>query len=329
MTDDGPDAYVSVPPGPPGSWEVFTASIRGAAHDAIGLPLQDAVGCTVSRAPLASPLVMAVADGHGDRRHYRSAQGARFAVEVATRLGSELAPGVAGARTPRDVEQVIAAELVPAVVGRWREAVESDLAENPLSEEEAKLGHRDPTIAYGTTLLVAVVAFPWLAAAQIGDGDTVVIMPDGTVDAPVPGDPSLDGRQTTSLCQVDAERAFRSAVWDLQGRPFSMLMLATDGFGNSQTHARWQELVGRDLQRFAVEHGPEWIGAQLPLWAARCASQEGSGDDTSVALLLWRDAAAIPLQPGPTEVLSGDPGTIAGSPGKSRRARWRDSRPLR
>jgi hypothetical protein len=39
---------------------------------------------------------------------------------------------------------------------------------------------------------------------QIGDGDIMGIQPDGRPLLPVPGDPSLDGQQTTSLCGARA-----------------------------------------------------------------------------------------------------------------------------
>jgi hypothetical protein len=42
----------------------------------------------------------------------------------------------------------------------------------------------------------------------------------------------------------------------------------------------------------AAEHGEEWIGAQLPRWVERCASGEGSGDDTTVAIAIADPAAA-------------------------------------
>ena len=44
--------------------------------------------------------------------------------------------------------------------------------------------------------------------------------------------------------------------------------------------------MGGNLARLAAERGADWVGAQLPVWAARCASAEGSGDDTALGLLL-------------------------------------------
>src|SRR5207248_3596518 len=60
------------------TWQVITGSARGAAHRASGLPNQDAV----SSQDGPGGVVVAIADGHGHRRHFRSADGAALAVDV-------------------------------------------------------------------------------------------------------------------------------------------------------------------------------------------------------------------------------------------------------
>ena len=73
--------------------------------------------------------------------------------------------------------------------------------------------------------------------------------------------------------------------------PLRALLLATDGYGNSQAEEPWQPGVGRDIAELAAGHDHGWFG-QLPGWAERCASAEGSGDDTTIALLLRPKVAA-------------------------------------
>jgi len=176
---------------------------------------------------------------------------------------------------------------VPGLIGRWQEAVADDLAETPLTgDEQQMLAADEPIIAYGSTLLLAVLAAPWLVLCQIGDGDMVLVSADGVASVPVPHDPRLDGHSTTSLCQFDAADAFRIAVLNLPDSPVAALLLATDGFGNAQAADPWYQPVGGNLARLAAERGADWVGAQLPVWAARCASAEGSGDDTALGLLL-------------------------------------------
>ena len=273
-------------------WHLLTASAQGAAHRAGGLPNQDAVGSRGDPRVGAAPLVVTVADGHGDPRHFRSGRGSRLAVDVACELGSRAGAPITAAAGAEAVRQVLTGWLVPGIVEGWRAAVAGDLAQHPLSAAELAQRHPgDPAvIAYGSTLLLAVRAGRWLALAQIGDGDVLLVGGDGRATLPVPSDPSLRGRYTTSLCQEDAPAHFRVATVDLEAAAAEVLLLATDGFGNAQSSEPWQPGVGSDLLAFAREHGVEWLGLQLPAWAERCASAEGSGDDTTLALLVRSSA---------------------------------------
>ena len=121
---------------------------------------------------------------------------------------------------------------------------------------------------------------------QIGDGDILGIQPDGRPLLPVPRDPSLDGQQTTSLCGAGAEDEFRAAVVDTSTTPLLGVMLATDGYSNAQLADPWTDAVSADLAELINDRPPEWLAGQLPLWASRCASADGSADDTTIALLI-------------------------------------------
>ena len=280
-------------------WRVFTAVVRGAAHEIAGRPLQDAAGFATSQPGDARWLALAVADGHGGHPHFRSARGSELAIEAAMELAAAFAPLFATAPAAAPVYLTARENLVPGLIGRWQEAVADDLADNPLtSDEQLMLAADEPIIAYGSTLLMAVLAVPWLVLCQIGDGDMVLVSADGVATVPVPHDPRLDGHSTTSLCQFDAADSFRISVLNLADSPVAALLLATDGFGNAQTADPWYQLVGGDLARLAAERGAAWVGAQLPAWAARCASAEGSGDDTALALLL-QEATGQPGWPVP------------------------------
>jgi Protein phosphatase 2C len=268
-------------------WRVFTAVVRGAAHEIAGRPLQDAAGFLAGPPGDARWLALAVADGHGGYPHFRSARGSELAIEAALALAAEFGPLLATAPAAAPVYLAAREDLVPGLIGRWQQAVADDLADNPLAgDEQLMLAADDPIIAYGSTLLLAVLAAPWLVLCQIGDGDMVMVSADGVASVPVPHDPRLDGHTTTSLCQFDAAEAFRIAVVNLPDSAVAALLLASDGFGNAQTADPWYQLVGGDIVRLAAERGADWVGAQLPVWAARCASAEGSGDDTALALLL-------------------------------------------
>jgi hypothetical protein len=273
----------------PATWQVLTATERGAAHRAAGVPNQDAVAA-FPIGPCGA--VAAVADGHGHSRHFRSARGARLAVTVACRAVHDLAGRLGGLARAADAEEDLRGILVPSIVAQWRAAVLDDVAAEPFSRgEDAVRGRDDATIAYGTTLLLAIAWGEWLLLTQIGDGDIVGIRPDGTALLPVPGDPQLDGRHTTSLCTPRAEHSFRVGAVDTSRTALLGVMLATDGYGNAQVARDWETAVSADLADLIATRPPQWLASQLPVWAGRCASLDGSADDTTIALLLAPAAA--------------------------------------
>jgi hypothetical protein len=271
---------------PPGgrlaTWHVVVGSARGAAHHASGLPNQDAVA---RREGSDGTVAVAIADGHGHVRHFRSADGSALAVDAACRAASRTAARL----TEEKGSESAMADMVEAIVADRRCAVAAQIAERPYTAEEQSaldLAGDGPEIPYGSTVLVAVTAWPWLVCAQIGDGDMLGVCSDGGLFYPVAHDDRLDGHRTTSLCQPDAVASFRTGAYDLREVPLAALLLATDGYGNAQTEEPWQPGVGRDLAEFAVEHDHLWFEQQVPNWAECCASFEGSGDDTTIALLL-------------------------------------------
>jgi hypothetical protein len=198
------------------TWHVVTGSARGAAHKASGRPNQDAVAREDGP---DGAVTVAIADGHGHARHFRSADGSALAVVVACRVASRMAARLAAGAPRAEAAALAGQELTQAIVADWRSAV----------------------------------------AAQL---------------------------RTTSLCQADAVASFRTGTHDLRQVPLATLLLATDGYGNSQAEEPWQPGVGRDLAELAAEHDHHWFEQQVPGWARRCASAEGSGDDTTIALLL-------------------------------------------
>ncbi len=267
-------------------WAVVTASTRGAAHEHTGRPNQDATGW---RSLDDGLLVVAVADGHGHFRHFRAERGSQLAIQAALSCGEALTRRLGAASSTAELEPFGRDRLVPALVDEWRRLVSADLEEHPFEEDEERIaaaGPDPPVIAYGSTLLVALASDRFVLVAQIGDGDVVSVWRDGRVTTPVPGDPSLDGRYTTSLCQPGAASSFRIAAIDAEGGAVRAVLLATDGFGNAQSADPWPPAVGEDLAGMLDEHGTRWVADRLPTWTARCASAEGSGDDTTVALLV-------------------------------------------
>jgi hypothetical protein len=269
------------------AWHLVTGTARGRSHLARDRPSEDAVAHRQLAA--IGGIVVAVADGHGHDRHFRSAAGSAFAVQVACQVADDLATESGRFRRRPTPAARVAEKLPSAVLGAWRAAVAKDVSAHPFREHEQAALDVDedgPEVPYGSTLLVAMITTSWLVCAQIGDGDLVAVEPGGGYSCPVPGDAALDGLRTTSLCQPSALDSFRTGVRDLTAEPLAALLLATDGYGNSQAADPWQPDWARDMAELAAERDPEWFAKQVPGWAELCASGEGSGDDTTIALLL-------------------------------------------
>jgi serine/threonine protein phosphatase PrpC len=267
------------------TWQVITTSARGSAHRASGAPNQDAAASQDG----PGGVVAAIADGHGHIRHFRSADGAALAVEIACQVASRATAGLAADAAGDEEAALAGQEVARAALDGWRSAVADQLGVRPFTKEEQfvlSLADDSPLIPYGSTLLVAVITGRWLVCAQIGDGDMLAVRPDGSVFSPVAGDDRLDGRRTTSLCQPDALASFRTSAHDLSQVPLAALLLATDGYGNAQADEPWQPSVARDLAELAASHDRRWFEQEVPGWAQRCASSDGSGDDATIALLL-------------------------------------------
>jgi hypothetical protein len=277
-------------------WIAGGVSISGLSHVKSGLPNQDVVRVErLGGAGLdaSSPIViLAVADGHGGKSHFRSGHGARVAVDVAcdVLIASLLEPNDAWEHLSEFIYG-----LPTQLLKGWKTRVEQDLAIRPLDAEtiSAELGTENeaetrkllesPLKAYGTTLMVVCVDRDrgWLAM-QVGDGDIMLVDAEGQVKAAVGEDSRLLGNETTSLCQL-APRDFRARFGrDTTG--FDAIVIGTDGVRNSwadeDRYLRFQAHVAM----VAATEPHDEVEAKLVGWATRMA-HEGACDDTSLAVV--------------------------------------------
>lgn len=278
------------------TWAAAWASERGSAH-AGDAPNQDAVEVRrIVDADGAVAWLAAVSDGHGGPRYVRSHLGARRAVEIALDL---LAHRASVTEHPHPEHLVRAA--VPDVVEEWRAWAQEHASGHPFTDEERSRSgvadlDDDPLFAYGATLLLVVVLDRGMGIAQIGDGD-VLVRTDGYVTRPVPGDPRLVAGETTSLCLGSAVADFRYATLTEVAGP-DLVMLASDGYGNSFAQPDWWRSLVDDVALFVDSHGLERVRAELPGWLAESARV--GGDDVSAAVLV-REPWCVP--PGSAPVV--------------------------
>jgi hypothetical protein len=277
------------------SWKVAHACVRGSSHQRSGLPNQDAAQCTVTPGTQGTVAVAVVSDGHGSPRHFRSQIGSSLAVStVAGTLQGFLRESVASnGHVPFVPEQVH--ELERKIVSGWLAAVHSDLEHNPFTEAElATLEKGDgaegraavessPELAYGATLLAAGATDKVLLYLQLGDGEILSVSATGTTTRPLPPDDRLIANQTTSLCQPEAWKDFRS-TWVTDGALPSLVLLSTDGYANSFRSDEDFLKIGQDYLEIIRQQGISSLAEELPAILTE-ATQQGSGDDITLAIL--------------------------------------------
>jgi hypothetical protein len=287
-------------------WTALSASVRGASHEQGGLGNQDAVRM---KNPSGGDdvLLLAVADGHGSARSFRSHLGSAMAAECALRelrrFIRRLGPEAPLSRVRMQAKTRWPKQLIAA----WKSAVRSHIAANPFSamdfaafpEPPPKLvaGRELPItayLAYGATLLALAVTPRYIFYSQLGDGDILTVQADGTVARPLPRRHEFMANQTVSLCSHHAPEEFQVRVNALRGAAPALIMLSTDGYANCFGDDEGFFKVGADFLSYLRAEGAAFVHEKLETWL-RQSSQDGSGDDITVGLAA-RSNALPPLR---------------------------------
>lgn len=276
-------------------WTAISASVRGATHERNGLPNQDAVRLK-NPSCAGDVLLMAIADGHGSTRSFRSDRGSVLAAESALREMSRFIQRVGLDAPLSRVRRQARARLPKNLIAAWRKAVRDDVAAFPFSALDfaafpepvpaIKRGEDLPVsayLAYGATLLAVAITRNFILYSQLGDGDILAVSSDGKVTRPLPKRHEFQANQTVSLCSGYAEREFQINVASLRGGLPAMVMMSTDGYANCFGDDEGFYRVGADFLSYLREHGADFVGEKLGEWL-RESSHDGSGDDITIGL---------------------------------------------
>lgn len=282
-------------------WRVIGKSVRGASHVRANRPNQDAIDW-LQTSPMDVPLMLAVSDGHGSAKCFRSDEGARLAVQTALREIQKFQDGQPDLANLSAIKRTAEEWLPRALLQAWEQAVDAHLTQHPLSlekrletlEQEAGKAARhaveaNPRLAYGATLLIVLVAKDFVLYLQLGDGEMLTVSEQGEVSKPLPKDERLFANETTSLCSSNAWRDFQVRFQAFSGRPPALLLLATDGYPNSFRNEEAFLKVGSDLLSMIREEGLDKVNDSLEAWLTE-ASQVGSGDDITLGILCHMNA---------------------------------------
>ncbi len=299
------------------TFQVIGRTVVGASHVRANRENQDAIDWFPKEGS-GTAVAVAVADGHGSASSFRSSIGSRLAVQLAlaqagslltlTRTRSEGA-----GQSLSEIRELLTDSAARRIVHEWRAAVTRDIDERPIAAEELDMLERrsgagaraavqsDAHLAYGTTLLCAVVTGSFMAFWQIGDGDIAIVTESGEVNRPLPRDEALIANETTSLCLPNAAQYFRAAV---VGTSAPFVLLSTDGLANSfQDDAGYCSFVS-GLHGALGAEGAVQVASALPAWLTELSTR-GSGDDISLGVV-W-SGAPPQLSPPPPGASGGLP----------------------
>ena len=276
------------------TWRAIGKSVRGADHLQTSIPNQDAIGWWTG-AQCGLPLVMAVSDGHGGERSFRSNRGSKIAVEATLQVLQDFVRGLPDPRDLVEAEQMATAELPQAILKCWEEKVRADLEANPFQEQELKrllekrgpaskeMAEKYPLLVYGATILATVITQYFILHIQLGDGDILCVDPDGKTYRPYPRDERLVNNETTSLCSLNAAD-FRLRLEPLSKNGPVLVMMVSDGYTNSFPDEEELLKAGGELLHTLRLEGLDTINESLDA-TLKHISRLVSGDDISLGLL--------------------------------------------
>ena len=281
-------------------WRCFGKSVLGASHISKNLPNQDAIKISSSQ---NLPIILAVSDGHGSAKSFRSDRGSKLAVKTAITVIEDLLPNLNNLEAQlsnSEIINLVENEFPRKIVYKWQQAVDKDLLKSPIKSTEwdalekqegenaKQLVVDNPKIVYGATVLSVVVTELSICYWQLGDGDILCIDEARNVTRPLPPDDRLLANETTSLCMKDAWKNFRSQrefypAGTTKEKPV-LILASTDGYANSYASEEdFCELAREhldDIRKEGVEKKEQELSQHLEE-----VSTKGSGDDITLGMI--------------------------------------------
>lgn len=237
--------------------------------------------------------ISVISDGHGDKKCFRSAQGANIACVVSIECVRKLIDS-----SPNSCDELkkspdrIITELEKEIVREWNKGVNNDLTTNPIKDNELE-GLPEETVEairsgyslnkiYGCTLIMCVVIEGFWFGIHIGDGKCVVAMNNGLYTQPIPwDDKGCVGNRSTSICNSNSFAGFRY----IYGTDVPTgLFVASDGVDESFDENglnRCYYTLGYWVQTMQKEELDSKMNELLSQ-----ITNNGSGDDVSIACIL-------------------------------------------
>ena len=261
-------------------WQIVDESIKSVNHP----QNQDGRRYYISKDKMQ--VIVAVADGHGSKKCFRSDVGSKIAVVVLRQfLFKHLN------RKTFDNWQSHFYGGYPAMAKKihqqWLEKVKNHLESCPFTLEEQLIDPmvlNNPTISYGTTLLGMLITPNYIIYLQLGDGDILAVN-DNAVKHPIEKDENLIANDTYSLCDTEAYVHFKFHYQSISGNSPDLIQLSTDGYSNSFPNDNEFQKTAIDYYNLYREEGIDFIKKNITEWLTE-TTVKGSGDDLTAIIVI-------------------------------------------
>lgn len=286
------------------NWMVFGKSVQGSLHSHLNIPNQDAIRWLYSNK--SNSIILSVGDGHGSSAHFRSKIGSHLAVsstiDILDKFFEKQSIGVHNLVLFKDA---IRYTLPKILIREWITRVHLHLVMYPFTSLELeKLDlnpdsgfinkiTKNPEIAYGTTMLTAVITERFIILIQIGDGNILNVDIGGNVYFPFNSryeptnnnaDFLLSDNHTESLCMNNSWLKFKTGIFGYDELKPKLILLCTDGYYNSFRDDRSFLKIGSDYLNLLRNYGSLYILKHITK-ILKDTSVKGSGDDITVGFL--------------------------------------------
>jgi len=280
----------------------FGCSRTGASHIRSSRPCEDAFALWCGSSGAIPCIAIAIADGHGDPRHDQSGTGSTLAVQAAVDELIDFYRMHPPAVPQHVLRSEFRADFPRRVTRRWRESVQDDAERRRIPLLPAGDPGPENYARYGSTLISALIIADMILIGQIGDGDVVLVRPDGAIECPIPCDSRVVGQETRSLSSRDAHLLWRTATLDRGAG--GVLIAATDGVSDSFDGSEGEEFLKfvKSLVARVREFGIENVAGSMSTWLDRY-SELASGDDMTLVFVCINpaDGSGVPARAEPVE----------------------------
>ena len=274
-------------------YSIINSSVQGASHKKSKLPNQDSYKIV----EIPNAVIIAVADGHGNKTCLHSKKGSAMADRVFCSMMSDLLSNYAddmdalklllSEEGNKFISDQIEKEWKRRIIRSYRRLKNTDVQPRLTIEEKKSIWQQ-----YGTTLLGLVMTPTFVFAYQLGDGD--IVLSEDSVSKRIIESDGLLGTDTFSLSGINAWKYSKSTVIPIpEIKDSCSIMLSTDGFSNSYSNDEVFFETAHDYHLAIKKYGADTIQNNLSAWLKETSSG-GSGDDITVVIVYTRKKVSSP-----------------------------------